>query len=253
MNRFGGIAEGYLQRMEDEGAAAAPVKKNRWLLIDLAGPELGARPIADITPPDATDRTQRASRDGAAAAELDRHRLPVRDLHAAGHGRSHPSARANAASQSLSPTSWRSLFGHEFGGAVQALFGLDPLGCGEAVLTTSVRSEFDQIGRPLHRAHGLVELLYPVAVPVREYRHVAPREGGLLVRDRVERDERIGGDARAIVAGDLAVHFGSFGASIPSPSIRCAGRRMPAFLGLREAINGAPQPKAELWLFEEEQ
>jgi len=30
-------------------------------------------------------------------------------------------------------------------------------------------------------------------------------------------------------------------------------RRMPAFLGLREATNGAPQPTAELWLFEEEQ
>jgi len=30
-------------------------------------------------------------------------------------------------------------------------------------------------------------------------------------------------------------------------------RRMPAFLGLREANNGIPQPTAELWLFEEEQ
>lgn len=30
-------------------------------------------------------------------------------------------------------------------------------------------------------------------------------------------------------------------------------RRMPAFLGLREAVNGMPQPTAELWLFEEEQ
>lgn len=30
-------------------------------------------------------------------------------------------------------------------------------------------------------------------------------------------------------------------------------RRIPAFLGLREANNGMPQPTAELWLFEEEQ
>ncbi|MBN9434805.1 MAG: Spy/CpxP family protein refolding chaperone [Bosea sp.] len=30
-------------------------------------------------------------------------------------------------------------------------------------------------------------------------------------------------------------------------------RRIPAFLGLREASNGMPQPTAELWLFEEEQ
>ena len=64
MNRFGGIAEEYLQRMEDEGAAAAPVKKNRWLLIDLAGPELGARPIADITPPEILVLLQRIERSG---------------------------------------------------------------------------------------------------------------------------------------------------------------------------------------------
>lgn len=30
-------------------------------------------------------------------------------------------------------------------------------------------------------------------------------------------------------------------------------RRIPPFLGLREAIDGQPQPTAELWLFEEEQ
>lgn len=30
-------------------------------------------------------------------------------------------------------------------------------------------------------------------------------------------------------------------------------RRIPAFLGLREASHGMPQPTAELWLFEEEQ
>lgn len=47
-NTFGGIAEEYLQRIEDEGAAA--ITKNRWLLIDIAGPELGTRPIVDITP-----------------------------------------------------------------------------------------------------------------------------------------------------------------------------------------------------------
>lgn len=29
-------------------------------------------------------------------------------------------------------------------------------------------------------------------------------------------------------------------------------RRIPAFLGLREAIDGQPQPTAEIWLFEEE-
>ncbi|SKA31637.1 protein of unknown function, partial [Enhydrobacter aerosaccus] len=49
-NTFGRIAEEYLQRIEDEGAAESTVKKNRWMLVDLAGPDLGTRPIADITP-----------------------------------------------------------------------------------------------------------------------------------------------------------------------------------------------------------
>ncbi len=39
-NTFGGIAEERLQRLEDEGAAASTVSKNRWMLIDLAGPDL---------------------------------------------------------------------------------------------------------------------------------------------------------------------------------------------------------------------
>ena len=62
------------------------------------------------------------------------------------------------------------LLGHEFGGAMQALFGLNHLAGSEAVLTVSARAEFDQIGAP-HRAHDFVELLDPVAVPVREHRH----------------------------------------------------------------------------------
>ena len=107
------------------------------------------------------------------------------------------------------------LLGHEFGGAVQALFGLDHLAGGEAVLAASVLAEFDQIGRAPHRAHDCVELLDAVAVPVREHRHVAPREGRLLVRDRVERDGRIGDDPRAVVAGDLAVHFRTVGGLDP--------------------------------------
>ena len=102
-------------------------------------------------------------------------------------------------------------FRHQFGGAVQALFGLDHLAGGEAILAASVLAQFDQIGRVAHRAHDGVELLDPVAVPVREHRHVAPREGRLLMRDRVERQRGIGDDARAIVARDLAVHLGAVG------------------------------------------
>ena len=77
-------------------------------------------------------------------------------------------------------------FRHQFGGAVQALFRLDHGAGGEAVFAAIILAEFDQIGRIAHRAHDLVELLDPVAVPVRELRHVALREGRLLLRDRVQ-------------------------------------------------------------------
>lgn len=63
-NTFGGIAEEYLQRIEDEGSAASTVAKNRWLLIDLAGPDLGTRPIADITPAEILAVLQRIERSG---------------------------------------------------------------------------------------------------------------------------------------------------------------------------------------------
>ena len=103
------------------------------------------------------------------------------------------------------------LLGHQLGGAVQALFGLDHLACGEAILAASVLAQFDQIGRFAHRAHHGVELLDAIAVPVREPRHVAAREGGLLMGDGVERDGRIGDDALAVAARDLAVQFGAVG------------------------------------------
>src|SRR3546814_8241682 len=74
-------------------------------------------------------------------------------------------------------------------------------------LPISVLPEFDQLGRTAHRAHHLVELLDAVAVPVREHRHVSPRESRLLVRDRVQRNGRIGNDTFAIVARDLPMHF----------------------------------------------
>ncbi|CCJ07342.1 integrase arm-type DNA-binding domain-containing protein [Methylocystis sp. SC2] len=63
-NTFGGVAEEYLQRIEDEGAAASTVTKSRWLLVDLAGPDLGARPIADITPAEILALLQRIERSG---------------------------------------------------------------------------------------------------------------------------------------------------------------------------------------------
>ena len=102
-------------------------------------------------------------------------------------------------------------FRHQFGGMVQALFGLDHLGRGEAIFAASVLAEFDQIGRIAHRAHDVVELIDAVAMPMRELRHVAPREGRLLLRDGVQCDRRIGDDPRTIAARDLAVHLGAVG------------------------------------------
>lgn len=98
---------------------------------------------------------------------------------------------------------------HHFCGAVQALFGLDHLGCREAVIAQTLFAEFDQIGSVFDRPHHLVELIDPVAVAVREHRHVTTREGGLLMRDGVRRDIGIGDDAHAVIAGNLAVQFGT--------------------------------------------
>ena len=102
-------------------------------------------------------------------------------------------------------------FGHAFGGMVQTLFRLDHCAGGKAVLAADILAEVDQIRGAMHRAHDFVELVDPVTVPVRELRHVALREGRLLLRDRVEPKGRIGDDPRAIAARDLAVHFGAVG------------------------------------------
>ena len=131
-------------------------------------------------------------------------------------------------------------FRHQFGGAVQALFGLDHLAGGEAILAASVLAEFDQIWRAAHRAHDLVELVDPVAVPVRELRHVAPREGRLLMGDRVQPERRIGDDPRAIAARDLAVHLGAVGLELfafDAPNLDTFGGRADLALRLqRDAL-----------------
>ena len=82
----------------------------------------------------------------------------------------------------------------------------------------------------------VVELLDPVAVPVREHRHVAPREGRLLVRDRVQRHGRIGDDPRAIVARDLAVHFRAVGGLDPFALDALRGRADLALRLQRDAL-----------------
>lgn len=42
------VADEFIQKMEVEGKAAATLKKARWL-VDVLGPDIGQRPIADIT------------------------------------------------------------------------------------------------------------------------------------------------------------------------------------------------------------
>jgi len=48
-NTFGIAAEDYLKKLKEEGRAAATLKKNRWLLTQIAAP-LTKRPIAEIEP-----------------------------------------------------------------------------------------------------------------------------------------------------------------------------------------------------------
>src|SRR6516225_6451059 len=101
--------------------------------------------------------------------------------------------------------------GHEFGGTVQALFRLDHLARGEPILAASILAQFDQTRCAAHRTYHLVELIDPIAVPMRELRHVALRKGRLLLRDGVQCDGRIGDNPLAIAACDLALQFGAVG------------------------------------------
>src|ERR1700756_5411613 len=54
--------------------------------------------------------------------------------------------------------------GHQFGRAMQALFGLDHGAGREAILASSVLAESDQIWRATYRAHDLVELIETLTV-----------------------------------------------------------------------------------------
>jgi hypothetical protein len=100
---------------------------------------------------------------------------------------------------------------HDSCGSMQALFRFDHGVRREAIFSASVLAKFDQIGRLAHRTHDPVELLDPFTVPMRKLRHVALRERRLLMRDRVQGDRRIGDDAFAVAACDLAVQFGAVG------------------------------------------
>jgi hypothetical protein len=129
---------------------------------------------------------------------------------------------------------------HQFSRAVQAPFRFDHGADCEPILAAGVLAEFNQIGRPAHRAHDLVELVEPVAVTMRKPRHVAPREGRLLVGDRVKPKGGIGDDPCAIVPRDVAVHLGAVSfdlCAIDAPKLDPFGGRADLALWLqRDAL-----------------
>jgi integrase len=57
-NTFEVLAREYIGKIRDEGAAPATLKKNTWLLLDLASP-LAKRPVADILPAEILDLCKR--------------------------------------------------------------------------------------------------------------------------------------------------------------------------------------------------
>jgi hypothetical protein len=111
--------------------------------------------------------------------------------------------------------------------AVQALFGLEHVARGEALVAAQILPQRHEVGRAAHGAQHRVELARPVAVAMREGGHVAAGEGRLLPGDRVERKVWVGDDPRAVLARDGAVHLGAVGlfASTQDPPflIRSAG------------------------------
>lgn len=62
-NTFGVIAEEYIAKLKDEGAAESTFDKNAWLLLDLAAP-LRNRPIAELTPAEILDLLKRIEKSG---------------------------------------------------------------------------------------------------------------------------------------------------------------------------------------------
>src|SRR3546814_6761158 len=97
--------------------------------------------------------------------------------------------------------------GHYIGGAMQALFGLDHRARSKAILPASILAQSDYVGRCAHRIVGGIELFLAIAVAVNEGGEIAPGERRLLVRNRIERQLRVGDDPLAITLRDGAVLF----------------------------------------------
>src|SRR3546814_3859999 len=90
-------------------------------------------------------------------------------------------------------------------------FGLAHVARRDPIIAAPVLAEFDQVWRTANRAHRPVILFLAVGVAMHEHRHVAPRECGLMVRDRVERDTRFRDDAFAVALRDSSVILDPFG------------------------------------------
>src|SRR3546814_14741105 len=98
-------------------------------------------------------------------------------------------------------------------------FGLAHVARRDPIIAAPVLAEFDQVWRTANRAHRPVILFLAGGVAMHEHRHVAPRECGLMVCDRVERDTRFRDDAFAVALRDSSVILDPLG------QLRRASRR----------------------------
>lgn len=61
---FKSLAEEYIETLENKGYAAHTIYKNRWILMDIACPKIGRRPIADIRPKEILDLLRSVEKEG---------------------------------------------------------------------------------------------------------------------------------------------------------------------------------------------
>src|SRR3546814_10924552 len=124
--------------------------------------------------------------------------------------------------------------------ALQSLLGVDHAARREPILTAPVHAKFEQLGRRPHGTHHRIELLAPVAVPVREHRKVAVRDRRLPLRDRVQCEARVGDDPLAVAPTDLAMLFNPPGLAAPSPPPPCRANALVLCFPLAPSPPHAP-------------
>ena len=95
--------------------------------------------------------------------------------------------------------------GQTLGRALHPLLGREHRARREALAAAVILAEPHDLGRGLHLRQHTRELLGTVRVPVDQPRQVLPRERRILVRERVERQVRIGLDALAVALRNRAM------------------------------------------------